>query len=76
MDFQEGRDFEGFKFEILRVFASEIGLDEKDFFNMNAEEITTNAFEQIKKNYKEKQEFTSQRVYLLSKIFTKIISTA
>jgi len=67
MDFQEERDFEGFKFEILRVFASEIGLTEKEFFNMNAEEITTNASEQIKKNYKEKQEFTSQRVYPIIK---------
>ena len=67
MDFQEERNFEGFKLEILRVFATEANLSEKDFFEMKAEEITDNINDQIKKSYKEKQEFTSQRVYPIIK---------
>ncbi len=67
LDFQEERDFEGFKFELLRIFATEADLSEKDFLNMNPEEITNSLYEQIKKSYKEKQEFISQRVYPIIK---------
>ncbi|MGD0709813.1 MAG: preprotein translocase subunit SecA [Bacteroidales bacterium] len=67
MDFQEERDFEGFKLEILRVFATEVNLSEKEFFEMNAEEITNAIDVQVRKFYKEKQEFTSQRVFPIIK---------
>jgi len=67
LDFQEERDYEGFKFEMLRVFALETDLSEKDFLNMNANEITENIYNQIRKNYKEKHEFTCQRVYPIIK---------
>lgn len=63
LDFQEGRDYEGFKFEMLKVYGIESGLTEKDFFNMRADEITAAIYDQIRKYYKEKQEYTSQRVY-------------
>jgi len=68
MDSQEERDFEGFKFEMLKVFAADINISDKEFFNKNAEEITTALYhDQIRKFYKEKQDFTSQRVYPIIK---------
>ena len=66
-DFQEVKDFEGFRFEMLRVFATDVQIEDKDFFNKNPENITNELYEQIKKYYKEKQDFTGQRIYPIIK---------
>lgn len=67
MDYQENRDFEGFKFEMLKIYGLETNLSEKDFFNLRTDEIAGRIYDQIKKYYKEKQDYASQRVYPIIK---------
>jgi preprotein translocase subunit SecA len=67
MDFQEERNFEGFKLELLLVFGVEVNISQKDFLNMNVGEITNVVYDEIRKSYKEKQDFTCQRVYPIIK---------
>ncbi|HNW98555.1 MAG TPA: preprotein translocase subunit SecA [Bacteroidales bacterium] len=63
LDYQEVRDFEGFKFDLLKIYGIETDISEKDFFNMRSDEITERLYVHIRKYYKEKQDFTAQRVY-------------
>ncbi|MFH0867219.1 MAG: preprotein translocase subunit SecA [Bacteroidota bacterium] len=63
LDYQEGRDFEGFKFELLKVYGVDTDFTEKDFFNMRPDEIAGRIYDQARKYYKEKQDYASQRVY-------------
>jgi preprotein translocase subunit SecA len=67
LDFQEGRDFEGFQFEMLKVYGVETQLGEKEFFNLRPDEIAENIYTQARKYYREKQEYSAQRVYPIIK---------
>jgi len=55
MDFQEARDFDGFKMELYRTLAIESPVDEKEFIAINAEELTEKLFENVYKSYIVKQ---------------------
>ncbi|MCD4790064.1 MAG: preprotein translocase subunit SecA, partial [Bacteroidales bacterium] len=61
MDFQETRDFEGFKMELLKVFATESPYNEKDFLAENKDEITENIFEKVYEAYKKKNDQVRER---------------
>lgn len=56
IDFQDTRDYEGFKMELLKVFAIESPYDEKDFLAMGKDEITENLFEKVYASYRNKNE--------------------
>ena len=67
LDFQDDRDFGEFKMEILKTFAADIQISEKDFLNKNTEDITQIVYENLRKHYKEKQEYTAQRIFPIIK---------
>jgi len=47
MDYQEARDFDGFKMELYRTLAIESPVDEKEFIAINAQELTEKLFENV-----------------------------
>ena len=62
-DFQEIRDFEGFKLELLKTLGADCGLNEKEFLSGNPVEITENLFGKVYKNYKTKAEIIAKQAY-------------
>ncbi len=61
MDFQESRNFEGFKLEMLKVFAMDIPVSEKDFLAMNKDEVTNQVFEKVYEAYRRKNDLIRER---------------
>jgi preprotein translocase subunit SecA len=55
LDYQEARDFEGFKMELYRTLAIESPVDEKEFIAIQAEELTQKLFDVVYKSYLVKQ---------------------
>jgi preprotein translocase subunit SecA len=56
LDFQDSRDFEGFKMEMLKVFAFDPPYDEKTFLDGKKDEIIENIFEKVYENYRQKND--------------------
>jgi preprotein translocase subunit SecA len=56
MDYQEMRDYEGFKMELLKVFAMDAPFDEKEFLAMDKDAMTEQLFEQVYTAYHKKNE--------------------
>ncbi len=56
IDFQDARDYEGFKLELLKVFAVDSPYSEKEFLDGNKDELTEQLFEQTYKAYLKKNE--------------------
>jgi preprotein translocase subunit SecA len=56
MDYQELRDYEGFKMELLKVFAMDAPFDEKEFLAMDKDAMTGQLFEQVYTAYHKKNE--------------------
>ncbi len=56
MDYQDSRDYEGFKLELLKVFAIDSPYDEKDFLAIGKDEITEKLFEKVYTSYRNKNE--------------------
>ncbi|MCF8368234.1 MAG: preprotein translocase subunit SecA [Bacteroidales bacterium] len=54
MDHQDSRNFEGFKLEMLKVFAIDAPYNEKDFLAKDKDEMTEEIFQLVYKNYQEK----------------------
>ena len=67
IDYQDNKDFEGFKIEMLKVFASEVSYSEKEFFSLSTEEITDKLFGEIFSNYKLKSERIAQKAFPIIK---------
>ncbi|MCB0805305.1 MAG: preprotein translocase subunit SecA [Bacteroidales bacterium] len=55
-DHQDERNFEGFKMELLKVFAVDSPWDEKDFLAINKEKATEEIFKKVYENYRRKNE--------------------
>ena len=54
-EYQDGRDFEGFKLELYRTLAVESPIEEAEFISQNGEAITDKLFDVVYKNYMEKR---------------------
>ncbi len=63
LDYQEQRDFEGFKLELLKTLAIESPYNEKEFFSVKADEITEKLFHNVYKNYREKSDLIAKKSY-------------
>jgi len=61
IDFQDSRDYDGFKMELLKVFAIDSPYDEKDFLATNKDVITDNIFEKVYTNYRRKNDQIRER---------------
>ena len=60
-DFQDAGDYEGFKMELLKIFAMEPPYSEKDFLSGNRDEITENIFVKVYEAYKKKNDLLRER---------------
>ena len=63
MDYLENRDFEGFKMELIREFATEVPVSEDDFGRANGENLTQMVYDHSYKRYRAKNEGIATRVY-------------
>ncbi|MBE9482009.1 MAG: preprotein translocase subunit SecA, partial [Bacteroidetes bacterium] len=63
LDYQEQRDFEGFKLELLKTLAIESPYNEKEFFSVKADEIIEKLFHNVYKNYREKSDLIAKKSY-------------
>ena len=66
-DYQEDRDFEGFRMELYKSLATESPVDEKEFLAINSDELTQKLFEKVYKNYVEKRNSLAQKTYPIIK---------
>lgn len=63
LQFQDERDFDGFKLELLKNFAIEPEFSEKDFFAMSSEKLTDLLYDQAFRYYKRKSEIIADKSY-------------
>ena len=66
-EYQMERDFEGFKMELYRTFATESPVDEKEFLAINSEELTEKLFEQVYQAYIEKRQALAEKTFPIIK---------
>jgi preprotein translocase subunit SecA len=63
LDHQENRNYEEYKLDLLKFFAADSPVDEKDFLGMNGKEVVEKLYESIYKKYKAKGESIAQRTF-------------
>jgi preprotein translocase subunit SecA len=63
VEFQENRDYQGFKLELIKVFAVEANIEEQDFFALKSDEITEKIYEDVAVAYKNKCDYLAAKVY-------------
>ena len=61
VDHQDSGDYEGFKMELLKVFATEPGYEEKEFLTKNKDEVVENIFEKVAVSYRQKNNQIRER---------------
>ncbi len=61
-EYQEMKDFEGFKMELLRTLSVESPYDDKEFFSLPPGKMAEEIFEQVYKNYREKSKVIAEQV--------------
>ena len=66
-DYQEVRDFEGFRMELYRTLAADSPVDEKEFMSINSDELTNKLFEQVYARYLEKRKTLAEKTYPIIK---------
>jgi preprotein translocase subunit SecA len=66
-EYQMERDFEGFKMELYRTFATESPVDEKEFLAINSEELTEKLFEQVYQAYIDKRQALAEKTFPIIK---------
>ncbi|MFH1319969.1 MAG: preprotein translocase subunit SecA [Bacteroidota bacterium] len=62
-DYQELRDFEGFKIELIRILSIESPVTEEEFFRESQEEIKEKLFESASNKYRQKTELIAEKAY-------------
>ncbi|MBP6979152.1 MAG: preprotein translocase subunit SecA [Lentimicrobiaceae bacterium] len=62
-DYQEQRDFDGFKIELLKTMQIDSPVDEKTFYAQDGKSMTEKIFLQVYDRYKTKREYISQQAY-------------
>ncbi|MCX6283301.1 MAG: preprotein translocase subunit SecA, partial [Bacteroidetes bacterium] len=63
LDHHDGRDYEGFKFNLIKEFAAEPPMDEDKFQQANASEVSESLFAHIYKRYKTKGEHIAAKTF-------------
>ena len=62
-DYQDNRDYNGFKFEMLKTIGIDASISEDDFFNMKPEEITDIIYNDVSNYYKQKSLSVTEKAY-------------
>jgi preprotein translocase subunit SecA len=60
---QEGRDFEGFELDMIRLYAAEPPFDEQRFLHEKTPELSDELFDHTTKHYKNKMDALAQRAW-------------
>ena len=63
VEFQESRDYEGFKLELIKVFAVESNVEEQEFFYLKSDEITERIYETVSVAYKNKCNYLAAKIF-------------
>ncbi|MDZ7741609.1 MAG: preprotein translocase subunit SecA [Bacteroidota bacterium] len=63
LTFQEQKDFEGFKMELLKQLAVESPYDNNEFFSITPAEITQTTYEKVYQNYRQKSRIIAEKTY-------------
>ncbi len=63
LDHYDSRDFDGFKMELIKEFAADSPVNDKEFSSLNAEEIVDTLYTHVYKQYKLKCESIAQRTF-------------
>ncbi len=67
---QDSRDFDQFTFEVMKTFAVEPGIDEKEFFSENTSKMAEKLFTHSYGEYQQKCDMTAQRTFpIIKEIF-------
>jgi len=66
-DYQEVRDFEGFRMELYKTLAADSPVNEKEFMSVNSDELTNKLFEQVYSRYLEKRKTLAEKTYPIIK---------
>jgi preprotein translocase subunit SecA len=61
LDHQESRNFEGFKMDLLKIFAIDTPFDEKEFLSVGKDKITETIFNGVYEAYRRKNEQIRER---------------
>lgn len=61
--FQEERDYEGFKLELIKVFAVETSISEQDFLKKDNVELTNSLHDFVMQQYQSKSVLIAQNIY-------------
>ncbi len=67
IEYQDNRDYNGFKFEMLKTVGLDSPIDETDFFAMKSDDITEKINEDIINYYKQKTQFLTDKAYPIIK---------
>ncbi len=65
--YQEQKNYEEFKFELLRIFAFETSMDGDDFFNGKEDDVSDKLFEELIDHYHQKSSHISQDAFPIVK---------
>jgi len=60
VEYQDARDYEGFKLELFRTLSIESPVSAEDFVKVSLEELTEQVFEAVQVHYKRKSEFMTK----------------
>jgi preprotein translocase subunit SecA len=66
-EYQDNRDYEGFKFEMLKSVGLECPINEADFFSMKTDDITEKISEEVRNYYRIKTQFITDKAYPIIK---------
>jgi preprotein translocase subunit SecA len=67
LQFQDMRDYDGFKLELLKNFAIDSEISEKEFFEMSPEKLTDQLYDKAFKYYKKKSEIIADKAFPIIK---------
>ncbi len=67
VEFQDKRDPDGFRLEMLTVLSADIKIDDKEFLAANSSALADEYFKTIYEDYRKKQDFIAERAYPIIK---------
>ncbi len=72
VEYQEGGDFEGFTFELLRTFGVESPFDENTFLESKSDKLVDTLYAKVLESYKQKNEHIARTAYpVIKEVYEK-----
>jgi preprotein translocase subunit SecA len=62
-DYQDSKDFEGFRMALIKILAIQSPYSDKEFFSLPADEMTQNIYQKVYSNYIEKSRIIAKQTY-------------